>query len=57
MDPTPGGVLGGEVVNKRLVTLRQTDTPLPSLAHLLTVSILQKDLGSVTDSNTFVLPE
>ena len=59
MDPTPGDVSGGELVNRRLVTLHQTDTPLLSLAHLWqSVShVSQKDLGSVAASNVFVLPE
>lgn len=52
-------VLGNELVNRRLVTLHQTNILLLSLAHLWqSVSrVLQKDLSKLAASNTFVLPE
>lgn len=59
MHSTPGDVLGSELVNRRLVTLHQTNALLLSLAHLWqSVSrVSQKDLGRVAASNMFVLPE
>jgi len=59
MDPTPGHMSSSELVNRRLVTLHQTNTLLLLLAHLgQSVShVSQKDLGSVAASNTFVLLE